>query len=294
MGYAHIDNLYKNQQILMFRECYALEKIHGTSAHVSYKADRPNQLAFFSGGEAHDKFVALFDAEELLARFAAFGSENATVYGEAYGGKQQGMRSTYGDNLCFTAFDLHVSDKWLSVPHAESIAQSLGFEFTHYVKVPTELEALNAQRDADSTIAIRRGMGPGKIREGVVLRPPVELTMNNGGRIVSKHKRDEFREHKSPRRVISVEKQTILTAADAIADEWVTDMRITHVLDKMFPGGAEIPEMKHTKALIAAITEDILREADGEIVSSKDALHAIATRTAQMFKARIMASLRKL
>jgi hypothetical protein len=24
MGYAHIDNLYKNQTILMFRECYAL------------------------------------------------------------------------------------------------------------------------------------------------------------------------------------------------------------------------------------------------------------------------------
>ena len=29
MGYQHIDNLYKNQSILMFRECYALEKIHG-------------------------------------------------------------------------------------------------------------------------------------------------------------------------------------------------------------------------------------------------------------------------
>ncbi len=29
MGYMHIDNLYKDQTILMFRECYALEKIHG-------------------------------------------------------------------------------------------------------------------------------------------------------------------------------------------------------------------------------------------------------------------------
>lgn len=28
MGYLHIDNLYKAQEILLFRTCYALEKIH--------------------------------------------------------------------------------------------------------------------------------------------------------------------------------------------------------------------------------------------------------------------------
>ena len=47
MGYAHIDNLYKEQTILMFRECYALEKIHGTSAHISWKG---KQLWLSSGG----------------------------------------------------------------------------------------------------------------------------------------------------------------------------------------------------------------------------------------------------
>jgi hypothetical protein len=30
MGYLHIDNLYKSQDILLFKRCYALEKIHGT------------------------------------------------------------------------------------------------------------------------------------------------------------------------------------------------------------------------------------------------------------------------
>jgi hypothetical protein len=29
MGYRHIENLYKNKMILMFKECYAMEKIHG-------------------------------------------------------------------------------------------------------------------------------------------------------------------------------------------------------------------------------------------------------------------------
>ena len=56
MGYLHIDNLYKNQDILMFKECYAMEKIHGTSAHVSFKAvpDQQATVGFFSG-EQYDK-----------------------------------------------------------------------------------------------------------------------------------------------------------------------------------------------------------------------------------------------
>ena len=53
MAYLHIDNLYKNQEILMFKECYALEKIHGTSAHVGFKE---GAIHFFSGGENHERF----------------------------------------------------------------------------------------------------------------------------------------------------------------------------------------------------------------------------------------------
>ena len=67
MGYLHIDNLYKNQTIMIFRECYALEKVHGTSAHISFKE---GQLHFSAGGEKHDNFVKLFDAEHVRAGFA--------------------------------------------------------------------------------------------------------------------------------------------------------------------------------------------------------------------------------
>ena len=46
MGYAHIENLYKNQTILLFRRCWALEKVHGTSAHITYVEGQP--LSFSS------------------------------------------------------------------------------------------------------------------------------------------------------------------------------------------------------------------------------------------------------
>ena len=74
MGYLHIENLYRNQDILLFKEAYALEKIHGTSAHVSFKAvpDQQATVGFFSG-EQYDRFVQLFDKQVLLEKFLTLG-----------------------------------------------------------------------------------------------------------------------------------------------------------------------------------------------------------------------------
>src|SRR3990167_7282552 len=98
MAYLHIDNLYKAQEILAFRTCYALEKIHGTSAHVGFKG---GVITFFSGGASHERFVEIFDEEALQARFAErfMVSDVVVVFGEAYGGKCQGMSLTYGKTL---------------------------------------------------------------------------------------------------------------------------------------------------------------------------------------------------
>src|SRR5271157_1732275 len=98
MGYLHINNLStKCQDILLFKECYALEKVHGTSAHVSWN---DNKLGFFSGGEKHERFIKLFDHEALIKVFTERHlNQKVIVYGEAYGGSQQGMKDTYGVEL---------------------------------------------------------------------------------------------------------------------------------------------------------------------------------------------------
>ena len=287
MGYLHIDNLYKNQIILMFKECYALEKIHGTSAHIKWKAEE-KRVCFYQGGETYDKFVALFDKDFLEKTFLEISPDyDIIVFGEAYGGKQQGMRKTYGDNLKFVGFDVKVGEYWLNVPKAESVCKQLNVEFVDYVKIPTDLDKLNFERDKDSVQAIRNGCGEGKLREGVVLRPIEELRLNNGERVISKHKRDEFKETKTPREV-KPEEFVVLTKAKEIADEWVTEMRLTHVLGKLSPeiGMNEIP------VIIKAMQEDVLREAKDEIVESKEALKAIGSKTAVLFKQRLQNSLK--
>lgn len=310
----HIDNLYKNQEILLFKEAFALEKIHGTNAKIVWKCNPSNQaqrqLVFFSGGTKHELFVSLFDKDVLIAKFTEMGipvDRDVTVYGESYGGKEQGMSETYGKVAKFIAFDVQIGDCWLDVPKAEGFVKSLGLEFVHYKRVTTDLPALDAERDAPSMQAIRNGISmivpegadfncpagtvvepygthgdrianPRK-REGVVLRPIIELTKNNGSRVICKHKRDEFRETKTPRPVVDPAKMEILANAERIADEYVTAMRLQHVLDKL-PGHC----IERMRDVIAAMVEDVEREAAGEIVTNDAVRKAIGKKTAITYK----------
>ena len=282
MGYLHINNLYRDQDILLFKECYAMEKIHGTSSHVLFNV---NGLTFFSGGESHTKFLSLFNQEELLEKMKSLGSPDIVIYGEAYGGSQQGMSATYGKQLKFIAFDVKINDIWLSVPDAEQVCKDLGIEFVWYTKSTTDIDGLNKLRDIDSPQAIRNGVGEGKKMEGVVLRPLIELTKNNGSRIIVKHKRDEFKETKTPREV-SPEALKVLEDANHVADEWVTLMRLNHVLDKL--PGHDITQMQ---TIIKAMIEDVCREGEGEFVDSPEARKAIGKKAAQMYKEFLQASL---
>lgn len=289
MGYLHIDNLYKNQTIRLFRECYALEKVHGTSAHVRWSK---GALTFYAGGEKHENFVALFDGAALTGAFQKLGRDEVIVYGEAYGGKQQGMRHTYGDKLCFIAFDVKIDDAWLNVPSMDRLVAGLGLEVVPWRKVSTDLEPLDAERDLPSEVAVRRGITEPREREGVILRPLIEMTLNNGERVIVKHKGDKFRETAKPRPVVDADKLAVLTQAQEIADEWVTAERLRHVLGKIEIDG-KVADMSMTPVVIAAMIEDIYREGRGEIVESKETRMAIGTSTAKLFKAELSSRLRR-
>ena len=290
MGYLHIANLYKDKTILMFRQCYALCKIHGTSSHIAYRRDE-NKLSFFSGGSNSNEFLKLFDQETLLHRFQenAVNHPNAnkvTIYGEACGGKLQGMKATYGPNLKFVAFDVNVDGIWFNVPQAETFVLDMGLEFVHYRLIDTTQEAIDAEMMADSVQAVRNGMGTGHMREGIVLRPIQEFVHQgeNGGRIICKHKRPEFaeREH-TPHIGLEPEKLMVLSEAKAVSDEWVTAMRLVHILDA-FPNA----QMEDVNKIIAAMKADVEREAEGEIVMSKEVGKAIGKKTVELFKAHLM------
>lgn len=300
MGYLHIDNLYKNQDILMFRECYALEKIHGTSAHISFEIittfelDNPEvhnikvDIKYFNGGENRERFLALFNQTELAEKFTTLGIKNKMIlYGEAYGGKQQGMSHTYGKDLKFIVFDVIIGESWLDVPRAEEIVKALGLEFVSYERVSTDLSSLAIQRDLYSVQAVRNGITEPKPREGVVLHPIIELRKNNGARIIAKHKGEAFQETAKPRKVVSPEELEVLTKADEIAKEWVTPMRLNHIIGKM-----QNPQMENMWEIINSMVEDVQREGKGEIVWSDLVKKAIGKETSALFREHLKAQLK--
>lgn len=284
MAYQSISNLYKDKRILSFKQVYALEKCEGTSAHVAYRKDE-DKLIFYSGGASRDTFISLFNHDDLLARFRTLTERHAvnkiTLFGEAYGGKIQKMGESYGKDMNFIAFDAQVDDKWLSVTQAEKLAFDLNLEFVPYELVECTEQALDSERDRDSIIAIRRGMGEGKKREGIVIRPPFEVTTNNGERICAKHKREDFREHKSPRS-LNVD-PAVLDQAEAIADEWCVMNRLHHVIQHLTVDGKE-PMMEQMRDIVYEMVSDIYREAGDEIVQSKQVEKAIGTKTVKLFK----------
>lgn len=294
MGYLKIRNLYQVPELAtgLLGRVYCLEKIHGTSAHVSWDG----AVKFFSGGEKHERFVTLFDQEALKAAFVALGHTSIeaagptstikytpiVVYGEAYGGKQQGMSKTYGPDLKFVAFDVKIGETWLSVPDAHDVAKKLGLAFVHYVEAPATVESLDRERDMPSVQAALNGViDTPKIREGIVIRPLIELQRSDGSRVIAKHKRAEFGETATPRE-ISPDKAVALADAQKIAAEWVTPMRLAHVMGSMGP-----LTMSDTPAVISAMLADIRAESEGEINWDADKHgieKAIGRATAKLFK----------
>ena len=283
MGYQKIYNLYADQRILSFAECYALEKIHGTSAHIAYKEGQP--LKFFSGGVQQGPFEALFNRDTLLEKFIQLGHKDITVFGEAFGGKCQGFSHTYGPALRFVAFDVALGEgNFVSVPESCTIAQALGLMFVRYKRIPTTMEAIDAERDRFSAEAEFVGI-QGKHMEGVVLRPLQEVRDDRGNRICCKHKRDEFRETKSARKVAPTQEQLDAKLKDdELASEWVTEMRMTHVMDKLVAAG-KVLDTKATGDVISAMENDVIAESMGLGAEwTHAALRAVRKQTAALYQ----------
>lgn len=282
MAYLSIENLYRSkaQEILLFKELYALEKVHGTSANISWKEGK---VSYFPGGESLSKFKSLFNEERLVKHFTELGHEEVVVYGEAYGGSCQKMSYMYGPELRFIVFDVFINNIWLDVPNMDEVATRLEQEVVPWRKIVCDLAAIDNERDRPSEVAVRRGFTEEHIREGVVLRPLAEMFNRYGERMIVKHKHEKFGERKTPQKVEDPTKLKVLTEATAIAEEWVTEMRLEHVLQKL-PQGIGLESMQR---VLQAMVEDVLKESIGEIVDSKEARNAINKKTVELFKKKV-------
>lgn len=283
MGYLSIENLYRKPQWLqMFKMCYITQKSHGTSSNLEFKTNENSEpeIRFFSGGADHYQFTALFNKEKLLNIYKEhYLGKHLFLYGEALGGRLQGMKHTYGDQLDFFAFDARLDDKWLDVPHCKHIADLFEQKFVFHKLIENTIENLDFYRDFPSQIAVLKDLGDDRKEEGIVIRPIYEMFDRNGGRHICKHKRSDFAEVRSPREVDPNREQEIFRG-QVVAEEFVLPMRLNHILDKH----PEFTDLKDIPKVIAAMVEDLQKECNDEIEWSKDVMKAIGTKTVLLFK----------
>lgn len=126
-------------------------------------------------------------------------------------------------------------------------------------------------------------MGHNHNREGVVVRPLVEAKFKNDDRAIAKHKNAEFWE--TTNRPSLGEYVKIISDADQIVEEWVTDQRFSHVMDRVLKDkeNKEI-ERLDIKTFISLMIEDVERESEGEVIWSKQLPKSIGKKTVLMMK----------
>lgn len=300
MGYRKITNLQIDHPLFQFKEVYACEKIHGTSTHISFtKEGEEWKTRVFSGGIKYPDFIFMLNVKyklqeipALLTNLTDSQTRSVTIYGEGYGGRCQNMGDVYGPTN-FVAFEVSkvvqrpegAKEIWLDVPRAERFVKALGLPFVFYEKGPATPEWLDAQRNRPSEQAKRNGMGDDKIGEGIVVRPPMELYDDQGGRLLAKYKREGFRETTTARPLTEAEIK-VLKDAEEIANEWVVEERLNHVLSALVAKGHSQLTIRDTRLVMDAMVEDVSLEAVGKIEWSEAAGWAIGKRAAELFKMR--------
>jgi RNA ligase len=282
--------LYRRPEFLeLFKYVWVDEKCDGTSGNLSFNEQG---LRIFAGGAKQESAEALFDKEYLLAIY----KENTiltglpvTIYGEFYAGKIQGCSHIYGKDLKFIAFDVLVGDEkpyWLDRKFACAYAQQYGLEFVPFKKIENTIENLNAERDAYSEISSRLGIRADGFREGIMIRPLIELNGPYGSRMIAKHKAEKASEVKTPREVDPNKSLEVFKGREA-ANEFVNEIRLRHILDKH----PHFVDYSHIPDVIKVMLEDIRLECSGEYEDNKEVNKAISQKTVQLFKEHLQSAL---
>lgn len=279
MGYMHIENLYKNKKILLFKQCYATEKIDGTSAHIGYNSDTDTFDTYV--GTQGFKFYEQYKTDYWKNKLKNFCENHRTnqivIFGEWYGGGIQGNHF-YGEEKKFIAFDIKIGDLWLNVQNASLVATGLGLAFVPFEIVDTDEESLIKVRSKPSEIAKKAGFD--HIREGVVLHPLEEVRLNDNSRIMCKYKNDDFSEIKHEPKPFDPEQAKILEKANEIVEQFVTYNRLKHVI-QIVP----LHSNADFGAIIRAMAEDVKREGSGEFVDfNKQVVKLIGKKTIELIK----------
>lgn len=158
------------------------EKIDGESTRIKWNGDKFKFGGRTDTARMHPSLVAKLKEIFIKDKFIdKFGKKQVIVYGEGYGGSMDKGRK-YSGTEKFTVFDINIAGYWLDRVDVIHISNNLGMEYVPLIGQGTLDDAVKL---AQSKFKSQFG---DFVAEGIVARPQVRLTGNNGDRIITKIK----------------------------------------------------------------------------------------------------------
>ena len=298
-------NLDEAAGVFDLPEVIVTEKIHGSGmriglidGHIRFGGRRLEFQNITPASKDGQGFVSWALETGLDRKIAeAFQNHDIIFYGEWHGSGtpqkgwpqiQKGIRYIKGND--FRIFDVRLDGKYVSQDRIAEVASKVGLKtmpvlyrgkpdrkiFDSFIDTPSRLGAENGIVDPENTM------------EGLVIRPVEFLWEQNRDPVMAKHKVGKWAERASAQRHPKTPKQKkeIPAGAKEFAEEFVTDVRLEHVLDQLKE--ANIPVDKSAMGeVMKRMGQDIKREGAAVLEEAgldwKDVSAFVTTRTKELF-----------
>lgn len=169
------------------------EKVDGTNIRVHWDG---HQVRFGGRSDAAQMPVKLLEMlQDLFPEYLleqAFGSTEATLFGEGYGAGIQKRGSLYRPNPGFILFDVKIGDWWLLRDNVVDIGSKLGIQVVPQIPLSLHLDQaiqIMAAKPVESHLAVDSGV----MAEGLVGVTDLGLLDRSGNRIIVKLKTEDLK-----------------------------------------------------------------------------------------------------
>lgn len=163
------------------------EKVDGTNIRVHWDGERVRFGGRTDNAQTPtfliNKLQEMFPPEKLEKQF----DFPATLYGEGYGAKiQKGGGDYIKDGCSFILFDVRCGDFWLTRKSVAEVAEGLDILSAPIIKTGTLSDAVSMCKYGFESYL--RTTPP----EGLIIRPPQDLFLRDGSRLITKLKLKDF------------------------------------------------------------------------------------------------------
>ena len=303
--YPHIKNLDDTPGIFDLPEVIVTEKIHGSGMRIGLidgcvrfggrRLEFTNISPQSKDGQGFVSWALETGLGEKIAK--TFQNHDIIFYGEWHGSGtpqkgwpqiQKGIRYIKGND--FRIFDIRLDGKYLSQDQLSEFAEKAGLKTMPILcRGKPERKIFDSFIDTMSLLGAENGIAyPENTMEGIVIRPIQFLWEENREPVMAKHKIGKWAERASEQRhpKIPKQKKEIPAGAKEFAEEFVTDVRLEHILDQLKEENIPI-EKSAMGEVMKRMGQDIKREGNSTLINAhlewKDVSPFVTNRTKELF-----------